>query len=280
MDHEVSENFKKKVKQNVTDNFNRSYRKYQAFEEKHRFFYTLALKLADSINLQPGTSVLDVGCGSGISAWALNERFDCQVLGVDLSEKMVAAGQPLCDCEDVRLIVGDGECLADLVAGRVFDYVLYNASIFVFPDVDRTIREAFSCLRPGGKIAFSFYPELVGPGNLDLIAEAFGRLDEPLPRFKVVTGYDRACRALEQYCGEISHHQWVRPLNIDFLNDFFSIPAQSSSLFPGRNYETRQKKVAALFATLADVSGQGKIVWRMAEGVKNSGPESLPLDRP
>ena len=271
MSHHVSEKFKKTVKHNVTENFNRSYLKYQAFEEKHRFFYTLALKLADSINLQPGTSVLDVGCGSGVSALALNDRFACHVLGVDLSEKMVAAGQALCGTGDIHLMVGDGECLTDLVADRVFDYVLYNASIFIFPDVDATIREAVGCLRPGGKVAFSFYPELVGPGGCDLLAEAFERLNEPVPRFKVVTGYDRACLALERYCDKIAHHQWVRPLDIEFLHDFFSIPAQSSSLFPGENYQTRQKKVAALFTTLADVSGQGQIIWRMAEGVKDSG---------
>ncbi len=264
----ISENFKKKVKCNVTANFDRSYRKYQAFEEKHQFFSALALKLADSINLQPETSVLDVGCGSGISAKALNDRFACRVLGVDLSEKMVAAGQTLCSSGDVRLMVGDGERLTALVADRVFDYVLYNASIFVFPDVDCTIREAFGCLRPGGKIAFSFYPELVGPGNTDLLAKAFARLGEPMPRYKVVTSYRQACLALERHCDGISHHQWVRSLDLDFLKDFFSIPAQSASLFPGQDYETRQERMAALFTTLADVGGQGRIVWRMAEGVK------------
>jgi len=224
--------------------------------------------MADRINLQPKTSVLDVGCGSGISAKALNDRFACRILGVDLSEKMVAAGQALCSSEDVCLRVGDGESLTDLVAGRVFDYVLYNASIFIFPDVDCTIREAFGCLRPGGKIAFSFYPELVGPGETDLMAEAFRRLGEPAPRFKVVTDYDRACLALERYCDEIFHHQWVRPLDFEFLNDFYSIPAQSASLFPGLDYAARQQKVAALFATLENVGEQGRIVWRMAEGVK------------
>ncbi len=264
----VSESFKKKVKRNVAANFNRSYRKYQAFEEKHKFFYALALKLADSIGLQPETSVLDVGCGSGISARALHDRFACRVLGVDLSEKMVAAGQELCASPDIQLVVGDGECLEDLATGRMFDYVLYNAAIFIFPDVDRTFREAQACLRPGGKIAFSFYPELVGPEDTDLLREAFTRLGEPMPRYKVLTGYDRACQALERYFGSITPHQWVRPLDLEFLNDFFSIPAQSASLFPGQDYEARQERTAALFATLADVGGQGRIVWRMAEGVK------------
>ena len=264
----AADSFKEKVKRHVADNFNHSYLKYQAFEEKHQFFYTLALKLAESIHLQPDTSVLDVGCGSGISAKALNDRFACRVLGVDLSVKMVAAGQALEGTEAIRLMVGDGENLTGLVAERLFDYVLYNASIFIFPDVDLTIQEAYACLRPGGKIAFSFYPELVGPGEADLLTEAFSRLGEPAPRFKVVTGYDRACQALERYCGEISHHEWVRPLDLEFLNDFYSIPAQSASLFPGLDYEARKQQVKALFAVLADVGEQGRIVWRMAEGAK------------
>ena len=265
----VSESFKKKVKRNVAENFDRSYPKYQAFEERHRFFYALALKLADSLDLQPETAVLDVGCGSGISAKALHDHFACRVLGVDLSEKMVAAGQVLCHSPDIRLVVGDGERLVDLAAGQQFDYVLYNASIFIFPDVDRTFREACACLRPGGKIAFSFYPELVGSEGEDLMREAFFRLGEPMPRYKVITGYDQACRVLARYCHVVDHHQWIRPLDLDFLKDFFAIPAQSSSLFPGETYETRLPKTTALLDTLADMTGSGRIVWRMAVGVKD-----------
>ena len=265
-----SESFKQKVKRNVADNFDRSYQKYQAFEERHHFFYTLALKLAESIGLQPETDVLDVGCGSGVSARALHDRFGCRVLGVDLSEKMVVVGRELCPEPDVCLVVGDGERLSDITAGRQFDYVLYNVSIFVFPDVDRTFREASACLRPGGRIAFSFYPELAGPDGGDLLLEAFARLDEPAPRYKVITGYDQAGQALAQYCGDIAHDRWVRPLDLDFLKDFYTIPAQSASLFPGQDYETRLQKAAALFETLADMAESGRIVWRMASGVKRT----------
>ncbi|MBU2623031.1 MAG: class I SAM-dependent methyltransferase, partial [Proteobacteria bacterium] len=142
----VSPGFNEKVKLNVKDNFDQSCQMYNAFEEKHHFFASLALKLAESIKLKPNSMVLDVGCGSGISAQVLNKHFSCRVLGVDLSEKMVEAGRLLCVSPDIRLVVGDGEKLADVVGDQIFDYVLYNASIFIFPDVEQAIREAAGCL--------------------------------------------------------------------------------------------------------------------------------------
>lgn len=260
--------FNEKVKLNVKENFDQSCQMYNAFEEKHHFFASLALKLAESIKLKPNSIVLDVGCGSGISAQVLNKYFSCRVLGVDLSEKMVAAGKSLCDSAEITLLVGDGENLADVVGNNVFDYVLYNASIFIFPDVDKTIREAAVCLRPGGKIAFSFYPSFNGDAGEDILAMAFERLGEPAPRFRVITDYDKACRALSLHCGTVTSHEWVRPFDIEFLQDFFSIPAQSASLFPGRDYDTRRKLVRRLFATLSDVADSTSLVWRMAEGTK------------
>ncbi len=260
--------FNEKVKLNVKDNFDQSCQIYNAFEEKHHFFASLALTLAESIGLQRGTSVLDVGCGSGISAQVLNKHFSCRVLGVDLSEKMVEAGRLLCDSPDIRLKVGDGEKLAAVVGDQVFDYVLYNASIFIFPDVEQALREAAGCLRPGGKIAFSFYPIFTGEAGEDILSIAFERLGEPAPRFRVITDYDKACLALSLNCRTVTGYEWVRPLDIEFLQDFFSIPAQSASLFPGRDYETRCELVRRLFPTLSDVADRSSIVWRMAEGTK------------
>jgi ubiquinone/menaquinone biosynthesis C-methylase UbiE len=266
--HMALESFNQKVKLNVAENFDKSCQIYQAFEDKHHLFANLALKLAESIGLQPGSRILDVGCGNGISARALQERFACRVLGVDLSPKMVAFGRTLIGSEDIELIVGDGEKLTALTRGALFDYVLYNASIFIFPDVTRTLADAWACLQPGGKIAFSFYPELVGPDEKDLFAIAFQRLGEPQPRFRMITDYTTACEALEHRCGSVRHHSWQRPLDIEFLQDFFSIPAQSASLFPGRDYGRRRDMAVRLFAGLADLQDQSRIVWRMAEGSK------------
>ena len=260
--------FKEKVKRNVAGNFDKSIPVYQAFEEKYGFFSAYTLKLAACIELEKGSSILDVGCGYGLSAMALNARYDCRVLGVDLSPEMIAAGVALNRSPAIRLVVGDGENLSPVVGERVFDAVLYNASIFIFPDVAKAIDEACRCLRGGGKIAFSFYPQLLGNDEEDLFAVAFERLGEPLPRFRVITDYAAACDALEQRCGNLRHHRWIQPLDIGFLQDFFSIPAQSASLFPGCDYAARRDRVGRLFATIEDQRDRGRIVWRMAEAVK------------
>ena len=227
-----AEEFKKKVKRNVADNFDQSFQIYQAFEDKHRFFDRLALNLAESIGLENGSSVLDVGCGNGISAKVLNDRFGCTVLGVDLSAQMISAGKALCTSREIRLIQGDGEKLSQIAEGRRFDYVLYNASIFIFPDVDASLDEAFKCLRPGGKIAFSFYPQLLDENDQDLMSVAFKRLGEPEPKFRMITDYDKASRALERVCGNIRHHPWVRPLDIGFFAGLFLHPGPIRVSFP------------------------------------------------
>ncbi len=262
--HMPSGDFQQKLKRNVADNFNQSYQRYQAFEDRYRLFERMALALAEFIELPHRSNVLDVGCGNGISARALNDTYDCRVLGVDLSEKMVAAGQTLCRTDAVRLVVGDGEDLASIVGGRQFDCVVYNASIFIFPDAPRAIQQAANLLKPGGTIAFSYYPDVLDAAGNDLMPRLFDRIDEPFPKYRVIAQFQTICDAIERYCGPVKQKDWQRPLDARFLADFFSIPAQSASLFPGRDIDERLELVTRLFSDLESIVSEGSIVWRLA----------------
>jgi SAM-dependent methyltransferase len=264
----ASDDFQQKLKRNVAENFNRSYHIYQSFEDKYRLFETLALALAEFIDLPQRSDVLDVGCGNGISARALHNKYSCRVLGLDLSEKMVTAGRSLCKSDDIRLMVGDGERLSSIVGRRRFDCVVYNASIFIFPDAPRSIREAAACLKPGGAIAFSYYPDIQDGNGEDLVPRLFERIGQPPPKFRVIADYHQICLTIERHCGPVRHHSWRLPLNADFLMDFFSIPAQSASLFPGHDFNARREMVVRLFEDLQAIASEGSIVWRLAGAQK------------
>lgn len=270
MQAEKRADFGRQVKRNVSDNFDQSVAVYQAFEERHHFFARLTLQLAAFIDLQPDSSVLDVGCGTGISARTLHERFSCRVLGVDLSPRMVNAGVALTHTDRIRLVVGDGEQLTAVTTDRDFDYALYNASIFIFPDVDQALQQAMACLRPNGLIAFTFYPDIVTAEGLDLLTEAFRRIDQPEPRLRVITDYPQACLALEKWVGPVRRGCWTQNLDATFLKDFFTIPAQSASLFPGRPYPERKALVDRLCNALTDGGSQAKVIWKMAQARKRS----------
>merc|ERR1712200_29142 len=51
---------------------------------------TTTKQIVDPIGLKPGMKVLDIGCGTGGSAFYMARNFGCEVLGLDLSDNMLA----------------------------------------------------------------------------------------------------------------------------------------------------------------------------------------------
>ena len=47
-------------------------------------------EFCSDLKLQPGMKVLDIGCGTGGSAFYLARKYGVDVLGVDLSSNMLA----------------------------------------------------------------------------------------------------------------------------------------------------------------------------------------------
>jgi len=260
----------RKIKKVVADNFDQSFSVYDEFERQSGFFADLARALADFSGITPGSRLLDLGCGSGASSRRLAEAFDCRVVGLDLSPAMVEYGRRSLSDPRVRLLVGDAcdpaSALAAAGDNESFDAALYNASIFIMPEVEKSLAAAAACLKPGGIIGFSFYPELLGPDGRDLFALAFDRSGRPRPKKQTITSYDEALNALAKCCPEICQGSYERPYDEAFLTAFFSIPAQSASLFPRLDYAARKTEGARLFAGLRPVADQARIVWRLAAG--------------
>jgi SAM-dependent methyltransferase len=117
----------------------------------------LGERLLAALALEPGERVLDVGCGCGGSTLAIARRVGPhgRVVGVDLSEPMLARARERIGAEalaHVDLVRADAQS-ADLGESR-FDAIASRFGVMFFDDPVAAFRNLLRALRPGGRAAF------------------------------------------------------------------------------------------------------------------------------
>ena len=110
------------------------------------------------ITIQPGQSILDIGCGTGEVLYQLHKRLGDAITlyGIDPSNDMLeVARQKLRKAANAKLDLGIGEQLQFPDAS--FDWVVSSLTFHHVPlEVKRaTIRESHRVLKPGGKLLIS-----------------------------------------------------------------------------------------------------------------------------
>lgn len=111
--------------------------------------------ILDGLRLQPGSRVLDLGCGAGDDAFDLAGRVSPggDVIGVDVSATLIneatrrAVGRDLA----VTFEVGDAQSLR--FSDGTFDAVRTERMLMHVPDPKQAFSEMARVLRPGGRIA-------------------------------------------------------------------------------------------------------------------------------
>ena len=101
--------------------------------------------------------VLDVGCGTGMTPCYLAETPGCRVVGVDLSEHMIAwsrrrALRARLD-DRVAFAVADAQCLP--FDDHAFDAMICESVTAFVPDKLRAVREYVRVVRPGGYVGLA-----------------------------------------------------------------------------------------------------------------------------
>jgi len=121
----------------------------------------LGLRAMETLDLRPGSVVLDVGCGAGQTLVQLAERVGPagQVIGVDIAPGLLdIARRRTAGLPQVRLIEADAQSL-DLPAASA-DAVFSRFGVMAFQDPVAAFASFRRILRPSGVLAFSCWRSL------------------------------------------------------------------------------------------------------------------------
>jgi SAM-dependent methyltransferase len=138
-----------------------------------RLFAVWAPHLVDAAGVEPGQSVLDVACGTGIVARTVAARTNRRgrVVGVDLNRNMLAVASR--HDEDIEWREGNAEDLP--FDDDQFDAVLCQSGLMFFPDPARALREMGRVSKPEGVVAIQVWASLESQPAYSRLVEVAAR---------------------------------------------------------------------------------------------------------
>ena len=117
----------------------------------------LTAKVAEIAGIKKNYSVLDIGCGKGITTAFLAREYDVRVVGIDLSTIMVSSCRSNTDEEEgsrrISFLVGDGENLP--FQDSSFDVVITESAFSLFPEKGLAARDICRVLKSNGRLIMS-----------------------------------------------------------------------------------------------------------------------------
>jgi arsenite methyltransferase len=112
--------------------------------------------MLDLAEIQPGETVLDLGCGAGTDAFIAAHLTgpDGQVIGIDMTDAQLATARWSRDEAGLdHVAFFDGLIEAPPVHDESVDVVIANGVINLAPDKHRVFAAVARALRPGGRLA-------------------------------------------------------------------------------------------------------------------------------
>ena len=121
-----------------------------------RWSRKLAELFLDFVGTANGEDVLDVGCGTGNLAFAVDRRIQAKTIkGIDFSSAYVDNAETRNDSEVISFQVADATALP--FPDLSFDRVLSMLVLFFVPDAKRAVSEMFRVARPGATVAATLW---------------------------------------------------------------------------------------------------------------------------
>lgn len=129
-------------------------------------FRPWAVRLINLANPQPGERVLDLGCGTGVVARAVQPLIGEHgaVSGLDLNEGMLAVARNVSNSEGPSIEWRQGRAEQLPYVDRSFDLVLCQFALMFFEDQEAALAEAHRVLTVEGRFVLSvFQPMALHP---------------------------------------------------------------------------------------------------------------------
>jgi ubiquinone/menaquinone biosynthesis C-methylase UbiE len=120
------------------------------------------------LDLKPGQTILDCGCGMGFYLMVISELFpECRLCGVEYEERVLGYAQSHLAAKGVALTRGDIHHLG--FAAESFDRVLMSEVLEHLKDDAAALQEVWRVMKPGGILALTVphrhYPYWYDPIN-------------------------------------------------------------------------------------------------------------------
>lgn len=120
-----------------------------SWDDKERATASSLRTLLKDIPIQKGDKVLDLACGTGVLTPFLYEKTECDVLGLDLSPKMIEKAKAKYQ-DNPHLHFESGDFLSFEESG--FDWIVVFNAYPHFLDVDAFVQQAYRVLKPKGHL--------------------------------------------------------------------------------------------------------------------------------
>ncbi|HWI63204.1 MAG TPA: class I SAM-dependent methyltransferase [Symbiobacteriaceae bacterium] len=122
--------------------------------------------LVAGADLQPGMTVVDLACGSGLTSLAALEAVPegLTLICIDSSRSMVEAARANLGDRVAAYHVADAAAVADLIPSKV-DRVLCNLAFWYFKDTDEVLRQLRKVIKPTGRLCFSLLGSYFNTGG-------------------------------------------------------------------------------------------------------------------
>jgi ubiquinone/menaquinone biosynthesis C-methylase UbiE len=127
---------------------------YRAAEITILLPHRLRHKAVQRLDLHPGETVLEIGCGTGRNLPLLCDAVgdDGQVIGVDASSGMLARAQQWVTHHHRQNVSLRHQDAAELTLPDHVDAALFSLSYSVLPDRETVLQKAWEALRPDGRL--------------------------------------------------------------------------------------------------------------------------------